>query len=108
MAEKHLEILRKGLECKEKGVRKRKEILKARLAAQQPISSEDELWLDNEANTTEEQRLIYQLESASDYDLELEGLDEEEKKIVNRLREWAGDIVKATGVKRKRKFFICY
>jgi hypothetical protein len=50
----------------------------------------------------DEQCILEILESASDYDRGLEQLDEKGKAIVKTLREWAGDLVKATRNKRKR------
>lgn len=57
----------------------------------------DEHWLDNEANTIDEQHIIYALESSSDYERGLGCLDEQGKATVKKLREWAGDIAKAAG-----------
>jgi hypothetical protein len=53
----------------------------------------DEQWLDNEANTVDEQQVLDTLESASDYEWGLECLDDGRKAIVKKLREWAGDLV---------------
>jgi len=62
-------------------------------------------WLDHEANTVDEQRVIETLEAASDYECGVEGLDEPGKAIVKKLREWAGDLAKVAGEKWKRTFF---
>ncbi|PPQ68099.1 hypothetical protein CVT25_014262 [Psilocybe cyanescens] len=40
----------------------------ARLAKKEAISSSDELWLDNEANIIDKERILEALESASDYE----------------------------------------
>ena len=69
------------------------------------ISSADERWLDHEANTVDEERILANLEAASDYERGLEKLDEDEKAIVKKLREWAGDLMKVMGKKRKRRRF---
>ena len=61
--------------------------------------------MDNEANTIDEERILETLETTSDYEQGVDQLDEEEKAIVKRLREWAGDLVKETGNKRKRTGF---
>jgi hypothetical protein len=57
------------------------------------ISEADEQWLDHEANTVDEERVLHDLETASNYKRGLERLDEDGKAIVKKLREWAGDIM---------------
>jgi hypothetical protein len=47
------------------------------------------------------------LESAFDYDRGFDKLDEKRKAIVKTLREWAGDLVKATGKKQKCTASFC-
>ena len=102
MAPPPLEVLRKGLARFTKTIKTRKEELEAKLARGETISDADESWLDNEANTIDEHRVIEALESASDYEQELETLGEAEKAIVRKLREWAGDLAKVPGNERKR------
>jgi hypothetical protein len=63
--------------------------------------SADERWLDHEANTVEEERILHDLEKASDYERGLERLDEDGKAIMKKLREWAGDLMKVAGNKQK-------
>ncbi|PPQ82456.1 hypothetical protein CVT25_007253 [Psilocybe cyanescens] len=65
------------------------------------LSSSDELWLDNEANTIDEERILEVLETASNYEHGVAQLDDAGKAIVWKLREWAGDLAKVTGNKRK-------
>ena len=48
MSSVSLETLKKGFEVLEKQIQKQKAPLQAALAKGQPISSEDENWLDNE------------------------------------------------------------
>lgn len=105
MAPKALDILKKGLSIFSKHTKERKDKLNGKLSRKETISSADEQWLDHEANTIDEQRIIDELEAASDYERELEQLDEGGRKIVNKLREWAGDVAKAIGNKRKRMNF---
>ena len=50
MSSVSLETLKKGFEVLEKQIQKQKAPLQAALAKGQPISSEDENWLDNEGN----------------------------------------------------------
>jgi predicted RNase H-like nuclease (RuvC/YqgF family) len=105
MASKPLDILKKGLIKLKNSFKAKKEQLEAKLSRQESISSSDERWLDNEANTVDEQRVIDTLESSSNYERGLEHLDEAGKVIVKKLREWGGDIAKAVGKKRKRTVF---
>ena len=69
--------------------------------SQQETLSADEQWLDHEANTVDEQYVLDHLEAASNYERGLEQLDENGKVIVKKLREWAGDLTKVVGNKRK-------
>ena len=58
MALKAIEVLRKGLEILKKQVKVKKEALQAQLAEKKPISSEDEQWLDHDANLVDEERVL--------------------------------------------------
>jgi hypothetical protein len=101
IASKPLDILKKGLVKLKNSFKAKKEQLEAKLSWQESISSLDECWLDNEANTVDEQHVIDTIESSSNYERGLEHLDEAGKVIVKRLREWGGDIAKAVGKKHK-------
>jgi hypothetical protein len=112
MAPSPLNILKKGLEKFEKTIINRKQKLEACLAEQRPISSVDEQWLDNEANTVDEMRIIDTLENASDYERGVGRLDDKGKAIVTKLKGWAGGIAhKVVDASRKRKrtrlFYSC-
>lgn len=87
MASKPLDILKKGLLKLENSFKTKKEQLEAKLSRQESISSDDEWWLDNEANIINEQCVIDTLESSSNYEWGLEHLDEAGKAIVKKLRE---------------------
>jgi hypothetical protein len=102
MAPGPLSILKKGLASLSKSIQTRQESLRTRLARKEAISSSDELWLDNEGNTVDELLVLDTLESASDYNKAVQQLDEKGKTIVQKLREWAGDVPKTVGNKRKR------
>ena len=102
MVLKPLKVLRKGLKTLTDHVKKKKEELQARLAERQPISAEDEQWLDHDANLVDEQRVLEALERASDYERGLARLDDEQRGLVKRLHKAAGDLGKAAGTKRKR------
>ena len=110
MAPKALEVLRKGLAKFTETIKTHKKELSAKLARTETISSSDEHWLFNDANTVDEQCVLETLESASDYERGprgLERLDKDGKAIVKKLREWAGDLVKVAGNKRKcMSFFV--
>jgi hypothetical protein len=102
MTSKPLDILKKGLVKLKESLKTKKEQLETKLARKESISSSDERWLDYEANTIDEQRVLDTLESSSDYERGLEHLDEAGKAIVKKLREWAGDLTKTVEKKRKR------
>ena len=68
MALKPLEALKKGLAKFTETIKTWKKELSARLARAETISSLDEHWFDNEANTIDEQHVLNTLESASDYE----------------------------------------
>lgn len=104
MAHKPLETLKKGLAKFEESIKTRKDELISKLARAESISSDDEQWLDNEANTINEQQVIDNLELASDYEREIGRLDENGEAIVRKLREWAGELAKIVGNRRKRTF----
>jgi hypothetical protein len=67
MALQQFEVLKKGLAKLTETIKTRKKELSAKLARAETISSSDEHWLDGEANTIDEQRVLDTLESASDY-----------------------------------------
>ena len=102
MVSKPLEVLQKGLKVLTDRVKTRKEALEAQLAEGKAISSQDEQWLDHEANLVDEQRVLEALETASDYEQGFARLDDGQKGLVKRLREAAGDLSIAVGKKRKR------
>jgi len=104
---KPLDILKQGLAKFSKKIKDRKDDINAKLSRKETISSADEQWLDHEANTVDEQRILDDLEAASDYERGLAQLDETGKGIVKKLTEWAG-VAKVGGNKRKRtKFQVC-
>jgi hypothetical protein len=106
MSRNPLETLKKGSSKFKEKIKLRKDNLQAKLRWKESISSADERWLDNEANTVDEQRVLDALESVSDYENRLQELDDDDRVIVKKLCEWAGDVVvNVTGNKRKRMSF---
>jgi len=97
-----VDVLRKGLEVLTIRTKSRKDALQAQLAEQKSISPEDEQWLDFDANLVDEQRVLETLEDASDYEEGFTRLGDEQKEIVRKLHEAAGDLSKAIGKKRQR------
>jgi SOS response regulatory protein OraA/RecX len=85
MTLKPLEVLKKGLKLLQKQVKTRKDKLQAQLAEKKTISPQDEEWLDQDANLVNEQKLLDDLEKASDYERGLDRLDKGQKTIVRRL-----------------------
>jgi hypothetical protein len=67
MASKPLKILKRGLTNFSKKIKDHKDALDARLSRKETISSADEHWLDHKVNIIDEQRVIDNLEAASDY-----------------------------------------
>ncbi|KAH9959917.1 hypothetical protein BGW80DRAFT_1155081, partial [Lactifluus volemus] len=100
-----LQVLKGGLNKLKDTVKERKESLLSQLQKQQTISSEDEDWLDQEANFVDEEALVDALEKASDYECALSKLDPTQKPLFERLMELGGGIVKdvVAGKKRKRE-----
>ncbi|KAI0699981.1 hypothetical protein BC835DRAFT_1526109 [Cytidiella melzeri] len=101
---KPLDILKKGLKILQSRVEARRVKIAERLVAKKPVPSEDEEWLDKEANLIEEQRAIEILEDASDYERGLETLDASQQEAVQKLRELAGDIPKSGEVDVRGKW----
>jgi hypothetical protein len=96
-----LEALKKGLKILQTQVKSRKDALQARLEERKSISSEDERWLDHDANLVDEQQVLDTLEEVSDYERGVGKLNDAQKGALGRLREVVGDIVKSVGKKRK-------
>jgi hypothetical protein len=69
---KPLEVRRKGLNVLQNQFKVKKEKLQAQLAEKKSISSQDEKWLDHEANLVDKQQVLEALEKASDYDASIE------------------------------------
>ncbi|KAF8488159.1 hypothetical protein F5888DRAFT_1639369 [Russula emetica] len=97
---KPLDILKDGLAKFSKKIKDRKDDINAKLSRRETISSADEQWLDYEANTVDKQRILDDLEAASDYKRGFAQLDETGKGIVKKLTEWAG-VAKVAGNKQK-------
>ena len=69
------------------------------MAEKRSSSSQEEKWLDNEANLMDEQQVLEALEKASDNERGLSQLDEVKKGVVRKLQEVAGDLTKVAGKK---------
>lgn len=102
MVSKPLEVLKRGLKALQTQFKTKKLDLEARLAEKRSISSQEERWLDGEANLVDELQVVEALENASDYERGLERLDHTQKGVVSRLRQAAGDVMRVVGKKRKR------
>jgi hypothetical protein len=104
MGKNPLQVLKGGLSKLKETIKERKESLLSRLQKQQTISSEDEAWLDQEANLVDEEALVDALEKASDYERVLSKLDPKQRPLLERLMELGGGIKDVvTGKKRKRE-----
>ena len=105
MAPKPLDILKKGLTKFKTVIKAHKDELNAKLTCMETISAIDDHWLDNEANTVDEEHILEALEAASDYERAVGKLDEKDKALVKKLREWAGDLARVVGNKWKHTSF---
>ena len=102
MALNPLLVLQKGLKVLESRVKTRKKALQTRLAERKSISPQDKRWLDHDTNLVDEQRVLEALENASDYERAFARLDDEQKAVVKRLHDAAGNPSKVVGKKRRR------
>lgn len=107
MAPDPLDVLRRGLENLRKHIRSRKKTLQSRLSQKQTISAEDSDWLDNHANLIDEERLLEELENASDYERGLSHLSLAKQVAWKKLKEFAEGVktsvpIPTASAKRKR------
>ena len=65
MAQKPLEILKKGLTKFSKKIKERKDALEAKLAQKETNLADDEHWLDHKANIVDEQRVMLTVATTS-------------------------------------------
>ncbi|KAF8263690.1 hypothetical protein EI94DRAFT_1703821 [Lactarius quietus] len=93
-----LDVLKRGLFLLKKRYAARKGELQAKW---DKLTAEDEHWLDHEANLVDEDCVLKALEATSDYEHGVSQLNDNQKALVKRLREEAGDIPKVVGAKRK-------
>ena len=100
MAKKPLNSLKKGLDVFKRQVQTKKAKLEE-LQRKGKLSDADEKWLDHEGNIVDEQLLLNKLEATSDYNRAMERLDNTEKILVQKLQEFAGDVSRVIGTKRK-------
>ncbi|KIK92072.1 hypothetical protein PAXRUDRAFT_71509, partial [Paxillus rubicundulus Ve08.2h10] len=98
---KTVDILKKGLQKLRDQTHDRKVRLEAELKANRPISEVDEEWLDHTRNLVDEERVVEELDKASDYEAVFEKLNQQEKSIVQKLMELAGRQAIACSKKRK-------
>ncbi|KAG6844280.1 hypothetical protein H0H87_008186 [Tephrocybe sp. NHM501043] len=78
-------VLKKGLKTLRNKVKAKKIKLKTLLAEQKSILCKDEVWLDHEGNLVDLEKVVDKLETALDYERDVERLDEEEKGVVKKL-----------------------
>jgi hypothetical protein len=103
MTSKLLKGLEKGLKLFENRIKERKDVIIAKLNRKEKVSSDEEVWLDNEGNTVDEDRVVYALKRAHTPEMVLNEMDAADKEVVRRLQELGGDIPKLAGNRRKRK-----
>jgi hypothetical protein len=98
MAPSLLEALKQGYEKLKKQVRRRKKALEGCLANKEWIPDDDGEWLDNEANLVDEQRVLEDLEAASDYECGVSCLDTKRKAAWAGMKELAGGVKASVAV----------
>jgi hypothetical protein len=99
-----LEVLQKGLTILQNNISDRKNTLSAQLAQGERISTEDEVWLDGDANHVDEDHLICRLKTASDYEGAISGLGPKDAELVGKLSAlWTGGSTGKVAAKNKRK-----
>ena len=81
-----LDSLRQGLQGLRKQVEVRKSRIEVDLKAGKQVSESDEEWIDGAGNIVDEQRVVENLENASDYERGLERLNPKDRGIVERLQ----------------------
>ena len=87
MAPKPLDIQKEGLSKSLKTIQGRKDKLNTKLSRKKTISSADEQWLDNEANTVDAQRVLNE-ETKSLKNTVLITSDENKSKHLISLHYW--------------------
>jgi hypothetical protein len=92
---KPLDILKKGLKKLQACTEKRKNDILAKQKSMADLTPEEEHFLDHEANLVDEDRVIQELDDASDYERGVEMLNEKDKSIWQRLLELGGEAQKA-------------
>jgi len=85
-----IDTLKKGLKKLQNQTSARKASLEATLKANQAISQADEEWLDYDGNLVDEERLVHELDNASDYEGARKNLTLQDEAIVQRLIGIAG------------------
>ena len=87
MTSEPLNVLKRGLASLKRRISAKKDHLTTCLKNKQPISEEDEAWLDTGArNTVDEDRVLDFLENTSDYEHGLQLLSSEDKLIIENLQ----------------------
>jgi hypothetical protein len=96
-----LNSLQKGLRILQNQVQSRKLRIEAHLKGNKVLTESDEEWLDGEGNLVDEERVVQDLEGASDYERELGRLDIKDQGIVKKLQT-LGDSDRVMSKKRNR------
>jgi hypothetical protein len=101
MTSEPLDTLKKGLSSLKRRISVKKDRLITCLKNKQPISEEDETWLDEGAgNTVDEDRVVDFLSKALDYKRGLQLLSSEDRLIVENLQKLAINPSEVVGSKR--------
>jgi hypothetical protein len=97
MTSKLLKGLEKGLKLLKNRIKERKDVIIAKLNQKENVSSDEEVWLDNEGSTVDENRVVDVLKRAHTPERVLNEMDAADKEVVRKLQELGGDIPKLAG-----------
>jgi hypothetical protein len=98
--QKPLDILKNALSKLKKSTEKRRKALLDLLSKKEKLSDTDEDWLDTGGNLVDEQRVIEELDTASDFERGVQRLSDNGRAALGRLRQAAG--LERVSKKRKR------
>jgi hypothetical protein len=99
-SQKPLDILKNAFSKLKKSTEKRWKALLDLLSKKEKLSDADENWLDTDGNLVDEQRVIEELDTASDFERGVQQLSDNGRAALGRLRQAAG--LERVSKKRKR------
>ena len=98
--------LQKGLQILQNQVQSRKSRIGTDLKANKVLTESDEEWLDGEGNLVDEERVVQDLQSASDYEMGLKRLNTKDQGIVKRLQLLGDGVISKKRKRMKISFLV--